>query len=150
MHCETSMGQWPHPSLPICVFPTISPIPAHKQMWHIIYRGHETINFHEEEENGHLLAPTDTWLRVDSDHKHTWQLNYTPSARFLFYLGDRNPCCLSDPRALKHGRLRSWLLLWVYTETFNKEKAICTSYYYADRNVDFFMRCRPRNHIRNG
>lgn len=105
--------------------------------------------FMKKRRNGHLLAPADTWLRVDSDHKRTWQLNYTPSARFLFYLGDRNPCCLADPHALKHGRLRSWLLLWIYTETFNKEKAICKSYYDTDRNVDFFMRCRPWNPIRN-
>lgn len=72
--------------------------------------------FIKKRRNGHLLAPTDTWLCVDSDNKHTWQLNYTPRARFLFYLGEGNPCCVTDPCALKHGRRHSWSLLWVYTD----------------------------------
>lgn len=84
--------------------------------------------FIKKRRNGYLLAPVDTWLRVDSDHKHTWQLNYTPSTRFLFYLGDGNPCCVTDHRALKHGRLYSWPLLWVYMETYNKQKAVPTSH----------------------
>lgn len=84
--------------------------------------------FIKKRRNGHLLAPADTWLRVDSDHKRTWQLNYTPSAHFLFYFGDGKPCCVTDQRALKHGRLYSWSLLWVYTETYNKEKAVLTSH----------------------
>lgn len=89
--------------------------------------------FINKRRNCHLLAPADTWLRVDSDHKHTWQLNYAASARFLCYLGDRNPCCVTDPRALKRGRLHSWFVLWVYadTETYDKQSAVPTSRYYT-------------------
>lgn len=52
--------------------------------------------------NGHLFGTWGTWLCFDSDDKHTWQLNYVPSTRFLFYLGDGNPLCERP----------SWLNTW--------------------------------------
>lgn len=47
--------------------------------------------------NGHLLGSPDTWLCLDSDYKCTWQLNYSFNTCFLFYLGDGEPLCVSDP-----------------------------------------------------
>lgn len=47
--------------------------------------------FIKKERNGHLFGTWGTCMCFDSDDKHTWQLNYVLSPRFLFYLGDGNP-----------------------------------------------------------